>query len=125
MHLLVNELCEYQNARCNDKKKLKLKEIFILNSTKIQAPSARRISKDSFTKKPKLHFRIWVWLRPIKTEMKSVGHFNICIYTLGRTRYLFLPQNILTCSGAHPAHLQQHGMQKEYYKYSHIFIVVP
>jgi hypothetical protein len=51
-----------------------------------------------------------------KKETKPVGHFNICISIPGRARDLFLQQRILTCSEAHPAHLPQHGMQKEYYK---------
>jgi len=57
--------------------------------------------------------------------MKPVGHFNICIYILGEATDLFILQTILTGSGAHPAHLPLHGMQKEYYKYCHIFILVP
>ena len=42
--------------------------------------------------------------------MKPLGHFDICIYILGRVRDLFLLQNILIGSGARPAHLPQHGI---------------
>ena len=65
---------------------------------------------------PKFHFRQWAWLRPIKKEMKPVGHFNICTSISGRARNSFLLQSILACPGAHPAHLPQQWMQKEYYK---------
>jgi len=61
VHLLVNELCEYQNARCNDKNYFTSFEIYnLLVPWKFQCPSERslKLMSTKYSMKLPTHFSV-------------------------------------------------------------------